>query len=51
MLPQLQRYEFKTTEKTDIVIDGLGWLTVPANTVVAGWAPKGVSVLTRRAMI
>lgn len=51
MLPPLQRYEFKTTEKTDIVIDGLGWLTVPANTVVAGWAPKGVSVLTRRAMI
>lgn len=51
MLPPLQRYEFKTTEKTDIVIDGLGWLTVPANTVVAGWAPQGVSVLTRRAMI
>lgn len=51
MLPPLQRYEFKTTEKTDIVIDGLGWLTVPANTIVAGWAPKGVSVLTRRAMI
>ncbi|TPF03204.1 ribosome biogenesis GTPase YqeH [Weissella paramesenteroides] len=50
-LPPLQRHEFKTTEKTDIVIDGLGWLTVPANTVVAGWAPKGVSVLTRRAMI
>ena len=51
MLPPLQRHEFKVTEKTDIVIDGLGWITVPANTVVAGWAPEGVSVLTRRAMI
>ena len=50
-LPPLQRHEFKTTVKTDIVIDGLGWITVPADTVVAGWAPKGVSVLTRRAMI
>ncbi|MCW0952580.1 ribosome biogenesis GTPase YqeH [Weissella ceti] len=50
-LPPLQRHEFKTTQKTDIVIDGLGWITVPANSVVAGWAPKGVSVLTRKAMI
>lgn len=50
-LPPLQRHEFKTTEKTDLVIDGLGWITVPAETVIAGWAPKGVSVLTRKAMI
>jgi ribosome biogenesis GTPase YqeH len=51
LLPPLRRYEFKTTEKTDVVIDGLGWITVPANIVVAAWAPKGVSVLTRKAMI
>lgn len=50
-LPPLQRHEFKTTQKTDIVIDGLGWVTVPANSVVAAWAPKGVSVLSRKAMI
>ncbi|RRG18856.1 ribosome biogenesis GTPase YqeH [Weissella viridescens] len=50
-LPPLQRHEFKTTQKTDIVIDGLGWVTVPANAVVAAWAPKGVSVLSRKAMI
>lgn len=50
-LPPLQRHEFKTTQKIDIVIDGLGWLTVPANAIVAAWAPKGVSVLTRKAMI
>lgn len=50
-LPKLVRHEFKTIEKTDLVFDGLGWITVPANTVIAGWAPEGVSVLTRRAMI
>ncbi|AEJ23923.1 ribosome biogenesis GTPase YqeH [Weissella koreensis] len=50
-LPPLKRHEFKTTEKTDIVIDGLGWVTVPGQVVVAAWAPKGVSVLTRKAMI
>jgi ribosome biogenesis GTPase YqeH len=50
-LPPLQRHEFKTTEKTDLVIDGLGWITVPADVVIAGWAPQGVSVLTRKAMI
>lgn len=50
-LPKLVRHEFKTVEKTDLVIDGLGWVTVPANSVIAGWAPQGVSVLTRKAMI
>ena len=49
--PPLTRHEFKTTEKTDLVIDGFGWITVPANSVIAGWAPEGVSVLTRKAMI
>ncbi|MBM7616494.1 ribosome biogenesis GTPase YqeH [Weissella uvarum] len=50
-LPPMQRHEFKTTQKSDIVIDGLGWLTVPQNAVVAAYAPKGVSVLIRKAMI
>ncbi|MFL1696181.1 ribosome biogenesis GTPase YqeH [Weissella kandleri] len=50
-MPPLRRHEFKTTMKTDIVVDGLGWVTVPANVVVAAWAPEGVSVLTRKAMI
>ncbi|TYC50178.1 ribosome biogenesis GTPase YqeH [Weissella muntiaci] len=50
-LPELVRHEYKTTEKTDLVIDGLGWITVPANSVIAGWAPAGVSVLIRKAMI
>lgn len=50
-LPKLVRHEYKITEKSDLVIDGLGWITVPANVVIAGWAPEGVSVLIRKAMI
>ncbi|MCF6420243.1 MAG: ribosome biogenesis GTPase YqeH [Furfurilactobacillus sp.] len=50
-LPELTRHEFRTTEKSDLVIEGLGWITVPANVTIAGWAPKGVNVLLRRAMI
>lgn len=49
--PELVRFEFKITEKSDIVFSGLGWITVKENTVVAGWAPKGVSVVVRRAMV
>ncbi|WP_220750829.1 ribosome biogenesis GTPase YqeH [Apilactobacillus xinyiensis] len=49
--PKLVRYEFKTTEKSDLVIEGLGWITVPEDVVIAGWAPKGVSVLIRKSMI
>lgn len=50
-LPPLTRHEFKITEKSDLVFEGLGWITVPAGTVVAGYAPKGVGVLVRKAMI
>ncbi|MFD1126101.1 ribosome biogenesis GTPase YqeH [Lentilactobacillus raoultii] len=49
--PALERHEFKTTQKSDVVIEGLGWVTVPSGVVVSGWAPKGVSVLIRPAMI
>ncbi|WP_283678266.1 ribosome biogenesis GTPase YqeH [Lentilactobacillus sp. Marseille-Q4993] len=49
--PELVAHEFKTTEKSDLVIEGLGWVTVPAGVVVKGWAPKGVAVITRPAMI
>ncbi|MBM6753946.1 ribosome biogenesis GTPase YqeH [Lactobacillus alvi] len=50
-IPPLVRYEFKTRQKSDLVFEGLGWITVPANVTVAGWAPKGVAVLLRKAMI
>lgn len=50
-LPPLKRYEFTIREKSDLVFEGLGWITVPAGLTVAGWAPAGVAVLVRPAMI
>lgn len=49
--PSLVRFEFSVKEKTDIVFAGLGWITVTEPGVVAGWAPKGVDVLRRKALI
>lgn len=49
--PELVRFEFSIKEKTDIVFAGLGWVTVSKPAVIAGWAPKGVDVLTRKALI
>ena len=49
--PELVRFEFSIKEKTDIVFAGLGWITVSKPGVVAGWAPKGVDVLRRKALI
>ena len=46
----LQRHEFKVEDTSDLVIEGLGWVTVPKGSIIAGWAPKGVSVLIRKAM-
>ncbi|WEV54180.1 ribosome biogenesis GTPase YqeH [Leuconostocaceae bacterium ESL0723] len=47
----LVRHEFKTNQKSDLVYAGLGWITLPAGLSVAAWAPKGVSVTLRKAMI
>ena len=49
--PELVRFEFSIKEKTDIVFAGLGWITVTKPGVVAGWAPKGVDVIKRKALI
>ncbi|GEO69942.1 ribosome biogenesis GTPase YqeH [Levilactobacillus acidifarinae] len=49
--PPLVAHPFKTTVKSDLVFEGLGWITVPAGVNVTGWAPEGVGVLLRRAMI
>lgn len=49
--PKLVRFEFSIKEKTDIVFAGLGWITVTKPGVVAGWAPKGVDVIKRKALI
>lgn len=50
-IPKLEKFDFITEQKSDLVFEGLGWLTVPKGVTVAGWAPKGVAVLLRRAMI
>lgn len=50
-LPEMVRHEFKVTEKSDLVFEGLGWVTLPAGVTVAGYAPSGVGVIIRKAMI
>ncbi len=50
-IPSLVSQTFKVEEKSDIVIEGLGWITVPNGISVTAWAPKGVAVLIRPAMI
>jgi len=50
-ITNLVRHEFNITEKSDIVFAGLGWISIPAGIKIAGWAPQGVSVLIRKAMI
>lgn len=49
--PELVRFEFSIKEKTDIVFAGLGWITITKPCVIAGWAPKGVDVLRRKALV
>jgi len=52
-LPEFVRHEFSIKDgKTDIVISGLGWITVQQpNAVVACYAPKGVEVFVRPSLI
>ncbi|EHI70173.1 ribosome biogenesis GTPase YqeH [Streptococcus ictaluri] len=53
--PKLVRHEFTIDDKMDIVFSGLGWIRIQANkeskTRVAAWAPEGVAVLVRKALI
>ncbi|WP_225047025.1 ribosome biogenesis GTPase YqeH [Lacticaseibacillus kribbianus] len=49
--PPLARFEFTAKEKSDLVFAGLGWVVVPAGQTVAGYAPQGVDVLMRKALI
>lgn len=51
--PPLKRHEFMIKEgKTDIVLSGLGWITVPeAGAKIAAYAPEGVAVTIRRSLI
>lgn len=49
--PELTRFEFSVKEPSDLVFAGLGWITIKDPGVVAGWAPKGVDVVIRKALI
>lgn len=52
-LPPLVRHEFSIKQaKTDIVISGLGWITIQhENVQIAVHAPKGVNVMIRPSLI
>lgn len=51
-MPLLVRHEFSIKNaKTDIVISGLGWITVQKPCVVAVHAPRGVDVILRSSLI
>ena len=49
--PKLVKHEFTIKEKTDVVFSGLGWIRVTGPARVATWAPEGVGVVTRKAII
>lgn len=51
ILPQLVAHELTITEKTDVVFSGLGWIRVTSPARVVAWAPEGVAVVTRKAII
>ena len=49
--PELVRFEFSVKEKRILCLLVQGWITVTEPGVVAGWAPEGVDVLRRKALI
>lgn len=50
-LPEFSAHEFRTKEASDIAISGLGWVAVPEGVTVSAYAPNGVNVYLRQAMI
>ena len=50
--PELRRHQFTIEGPTDVVVSGLGWVTVQdAGVKIAMWAPAGVDVYLRKPMI
>ncbi|MDR0614999.1 MAG: ribosome biogenesis GTPase YqeH [Lactobacillales bacterium] len=49
--PKLHRFEFSIKQPTDIVFAGLGWISVKKKAVVAGYAPEGVDIIMRKALV
>ncbi|GAO99755.1 ribosome biogenesis GTPase YqeH [Fructobacillus ficulneus] len=48
---KMAKYEFKINEKMDLVYAGLGFVTLPAGIHIQAFAPAGVGVFLRKAMI
>lgn len=51
LLPKLIKHSFRVDEKTDIVISGLGWVTIDNDSIVDVYVPKGIGVHSRKALI
>lgn len=49
--PELVAHEIKATPQTDLVISGLGWLSVKEAGIIVVHAPKGVEVTRRKSLI
>ncbi len=50
--PKLKEHQFMIDQPSDLVVSGLGWVSVhDTNTKVSMWAPEGVDVYVRKAMI
>ena len=53
--PKLVRHDFTVRDKADIVYSGLGWVCVPAKedqpVKITAWAPEGVGLMVRKALI
>ncbi|MGT2772336.1 ribosome biogenesis GTPase YqeH [Streptococcus marimammalium] len=49
--PNLIKHEFDIIDKTDIVFAGLGWIRIKEKARIAAWAPEGVSVILRKAIV
>src|SRR5699024_2155310 len=51
-VPTLKKHQFAISEPSDVVVSGLGWVSIhEANTKVAMWAPEGVDVYARKTLI
>lgn len=49
--PKLHKTTFSLKEKTDIVIAGLGWVTIQKPGTIDVWSPKEVDVIKRSSII
>lgn len=50
-LPPLVVHHFNADQDSDIVFEGLGWISVRQGSKVSAWAPEGISVVIRRSLI